>query len=353
MNRWPLFSLLLMILTGCGALASQSAGPTPRPTATVTPISTPLVYPATPQPVGSRSNPLRWVMVPSDPQAAEPLRAAFSALLSDGLDAVVEVELVATMGDVIEQVCTPSLEQVTMGTVDALGYAIVRARGCANAAMRFVNGSSVGDEILIVTRQAESLEAARSLNLPFCRLNSADVESWVLPTLLLRTLRQDESVLGQPLDRRSYTESLRTIGGGGCWGAAVPARIYNSLRAANDPLVEGMRVLERTPRLPYGVVMIPPSVPLELQARLIAMLEDETQAAVGGGSTAEATPDPDAEATPEAAPEATPDVTVGSIRALAEAFFGDFQLVIVDETDLAAVDRFFTQTQLDFARLGR
>lgn len=351
MNRWPLFSLLLMILTGCGALASQSAGPTPRPTVTVTPISTPLAYPATPQPVGSRENPLRWVMVPADPQAAQLLRAAFSELLSDALDVTVEVELVATMGEVIEQVCTPSLEQVTMGTVDALGYAIVSARGCANAAMRFVSGSSVGDEVLIVTRQAESLEAARSLNLPFCRLNSADLESWVLPTLLLRTLRQDESVLGQPLDRRSYAESLRTIGGGGCWGAAVPARVYNPLRTAEDPLVERMRVLERTPRLPYGVVMIPSNVPLELQASLIALLELETQAA--DDSAAEATPDPDAEGTPDIDSEAAPNVTARSIGELVDAFLGDFRLAAVDENDLAAVDRFFTQTQLDFARLGR
>lgn len=348
MARWPLFSLLLIILTGCGALASQQAGPTPRPTVTVTPISTPLAYPPTPQPIGSVANPLRWVMVPADLQAAEPLRTALSELLSEALGVVVEVELVASVGDVIAQVCTPSLEQVTMGTVDALGYAIVNARGCANAVLRLVDGSSVGDEILIVTRQAETLEAARSLNLPFCRLSSADLESWVLPTLLLRTLRQDESVLGQPLDRRSYTESLRTIGGGGCWGAAVPARVYNPLRTAQDPLVEGMRVLERTPRLPYGVVMIPSSVPLELQADLIALLEEQTRAAVQGAA-AETTPDP--EATADA--EATPDPNARAISDIAEAFFGEYQLAAVSENDLAMVDRFFAQTQLDFARLGR
>jgi ABC-type phosphate/phosphonate transport system substrate-binding protein len=348
MGRWPLFTLLLIVLTGCGALASQQAGPTPRPIATVTPMSTPLAYPATPQPVGSVENPLRWVMVPADAQAAEPLRATLSELLSEALGVVVEVELVTTMGDVIAQVCTPSLEQVTMGTVDALGYAIVNARGCANPAMRFVSGTSVGDEILIVTRQAESLEAARSLNLPFCRLSSTDLESWVLPTLLLRTLRQDESALGQTLDRRSYTESLRTIGGGGCWGAAVPARVYNPLRTAQDPLVEGMRVLERTPRLPYGVVMIPSSVPLELQADLIALLEEQTRAAVSSAA-AETTPDPEATADPEA----TPDSNVSSISELAAAFFGEYRLAAVDGNDLAAVDRFFAQTQLDFARLGR
>lgn len=348
MARWLLFSLLLIILTGCGALASQQAGPTPRPTVTVTPMSTPLAYPPTPQPVGSVENPLRWVMVPADPQAADALRVRFSELLSDALGVVVEVELATTVGDVIEQVCTPSLEQVTMGTVDALGYAIVQARGCANAALRLVNGSSVGDEILIVTRQAETLEAARSLNLPFCRLSSADLESWVLPTLLLRTLRQDESVLGQPLDRRSHTESLRTIGGGGCWGAAVPARVYNPLRTAQDPLVEGMRVLERTPRLPYGVVMIPSSVPLELRADLVALLEEQTRAAMQSAAP-EATPEPEA----TAEPEATPDPNVSSISELAAVFFGEYQLAPVDENDLAAVDRFFSQTRLDFARLGR
>jgi len=343
MARWLLLIALSTALTGCGALASQQAGPTPRPTVTVTPMSTPLVYPSTPPPVGSFENPIRWVMVPADSEAAEPLREVLAAVLSETLGAAFEVELVTTQAEVIEQVCSPLLDRAVMGTVDAVGYAIVSARGCAMPALRLVSDGARGDEVLIVARQAESLEAARSLNLPFCRLSSADLESWVLPLLLLRTLRQDESVLGQPLDRRSHTESLRTISGGGCWGAAVPGRVFDALRAAGNPLVEGMRVLERTPRLPFGVVVIPASVPSNLRARLTALLEG--QARLSASAALEAAPDPGA----------TPDfeAAVTSLTDLAPAFFGSFQLAAVDTGDLEVADRFFAQTRLDFARLGR
>lgn len=344
MGRGILLTLLALILTGCGALAAQQALPTPRPVATVTPISTPLTYPPTPIPVGNSENPLRWVFVPADAEAAAANRDALQAALSDALGVAVEIEFAAAMGEVIEQLCAPSLEQVTIGTVDVLGYAIVNARGCASPAVRLVTASAVGDEILIVTRQAESLEAARSLRLPFCRLSSVDLESWVLPTLLLRTLRREEALLTPTLDRRDYTEALRAVSEGACWGVAVPARVYNPLRTENDPLVQGMRVLERTPRLPFGIVMMPVSVPLDLRTNLIQWLEEQTRQNGEDAARVEATTDP----------EATPEVVTASLSSeVVRALFGEYRLMAVDASDLAAVDRFFNQAQLDFARLGR
>lgn len=337
MARWLLLVGVAWMLSGCGALAGPPA-PTPRPVATVTPMSTPLIYPPTPLPIGSRDNPLRWAFVPADPQAAEADREAFERALNDALQASVQVELAATMAEVIEAVCSSTLDQATLGTLDALGYAIVSARGCATPAMRLVGASGAGDAILIVSRQAESLEAVRSLNLPFCRINSADPESWLLPTLLVRTLRQEESVLGQPLDQQDHAESLRTMNGGGCWGTAIPARVYDPLREADDLLVQGVRVLARTPELPFGVVMIPTTLPLETRERLITLLEAATRADNQPQELASGS-----EATPEA---------VAALSELARPLLGDFRLVAVGANDLEAVDRFFSQTQLDFARLG-
>lgn len=336
MSKIACWCVLVLCLAGCGG-GRANLPATVRPTVTLTPLSTPLTYPATPLPVGSTENPLRWALVPADRQAAQAAQDTLETALGAALGIQVSLLLADTPAEVIDAICESAVGQVTIGSVDAVGYAIVRARKCGTATLRLQEDNRSGDEVVIVSKLTDALSNGSTYDTPFCRLGVTDTVSWVIPTLMVRAADLVEGTLGATLDRRTYADALKTVSAGGCWAAAVPASLYTRLRASNDPSVADLREVEKSPRLPLGVLMTPSQLPGDVRERLAGLL---SVAAPATEATAEA------DATEEAA-------TDRFDLSLLEPFTGVYSWEALTANDLAAADRFFDSTKLDFARLGQ
>lgn len=342
MKSIALICLIAFAISACSGRSSSATVATARPTLTLTPLSTPLVYPPTPFPVGSSDNPLRLVLVPTDSEAAQDNLLLLETALSEALGVTFTIETVETQADAVAALCGSVTGQVTIALVDALAYAIARDGDCGVPVLRLVRGEGrdtlVGNESVILSELSDTIEGGAGLDKPFCRVNEDTFYTQVVPTLLLRTLNLQEGALGDVLNRRTYDEALKTLKAGGCWGTVLPASVYDPLADSDDASVEGLLVVERSARLPFGVLMMPQQVPLTIQERIVAML-----------SAVET--DTDEEATPEA--EATSEPVPTFDLSLLRSFIGDFRFEVLEGDDLVAADGFFDLTRLNFATLGR
>lgn len=321
-------ALLALLLPACRREAPVAA-PVVRATPMPTPRSTPLPPVATIAAPGSAESPLRMALIPvdasrSDETDADRLDAAsrFADALSAEAGLVVDVVLVDTPAAALSALCASTPEQVAAAWLDGITYQAALALECGVPVLQVERGApnpQAGMAVVIVADRSLGLTGVGPLaGRTFCRLDLADAESWLAPALALRAAGVDPVAdLAAVRDYDDYDALLTAVAAGECAAAGLSEMRFDQLA---DDLRDELRVIGRTPPLPFALLLYPASLPLGERLRLtdalLALAFDPERAAV------------------------------------LSPLLGQAALARVEPDDLAAVNTFFASTGLDFAQLG-
>ncbi len=267
--------MVVMLLAACGGPSTPP--PTPLPTATATPRSTPLPEVPTAIPLASEERPLTLVLaVPgeeADADRAQALAEQITAL--SGL--VVEVVLVEGYGDVVARLCSAA---PAAGWLDGLTYLAAEAQGCADSTLQITRGrSTTGYRVDLLMNSDIAGEIPDPGDIPalagrdFCRLSATDEVSWLVAGLLLQRGGVNPLYdLDEIIEVDDYDALVEAVYDGRCTGGAVPAGylrdgLGDELSELED-LQERILVVETSAEIPFGVLVYPQTVPLNVRIPL-------------------------------------------------------------------------------------
>lgn len=318
--------LLILTITALAACRPQVVEVTPgaQPTASPTPRSTPL--PTLPGSValGDPANPIQIAVVPADPELASDAAEKLEADILTRTAYTVRVVTVASEAEAIQQMCDSFSGPVTSAWLSGIGYWTARSRNCGQPLLWIERGggsnAASGETVVIVARQGgavTSLNALQGRN--FCRIDSTDLTSWIVPALMLRA--SDVDVVRDLKSVKDYPDNaalLAAVADGGCDAAAVP---MVALEEADSADRERLTELATSASIPYLLLVAPIEVTLGVRDTLGAALLDIA-------------------ADRQAAP-------------LLRPFLGQTRLQSVTSDDLTAFEAFMTRSGLDFSQLGR
>ncbi len=168
----------------------------------------------------------------------------------------------------------------TFGWVDGWTLLAAEALGCAQPVLKARLNTADGDltgirsDLLVRTVNKTSSVSGLSGKL-FCRLNSQDVASWILPTIMLRGGGIGPQSLAGVRDFPDYGAMLQALADGVCAGAALPAGTLTQYRVSDktgqDDITKLINVLATSPEIPFGGLVVSPTVPGDV-ATLVAKL---------------------------------------------------------------------------------
>lgn len=316
--------LLMLMLASCRREA-QVAAPTAAPTLTPTPRSTPLPSLPTPIPPGAAANPLQMVIrapgLVSDARAAVP---AVEAALLEQSGLVISILVVERDAEALASVCSPGA-QPSVAWLGGLAYVAARAQNCGEAVLQVQRTIQREDKtgetvsVIVPTEGASAVSGLRDKT--FCRLNNLDLYTWLIPALMLRAEGLDPTALGTVQDFPQLSQMVPALVAGDCDVAGVSTSALEVTGGELSTSREQVKVLAESPVFPYGVLIVPPEVPLG--ARL-ALTQALTTLAEPGSSSAV------------------------QLRSL----LGQSALLPFSEDDFRDLDRFINRTGLDFTQLG-
>jgi ABC-type phosphate/phosphonate transport system substrate-binding protein len=309
--------LLCVLLAACRRQGAQ--GPTLQPTLTTTPRSTPLPSLEPTVAPGSENNPIRMTIVQPGGATRETAleratdNVATALLEESGL--TVEVELVESDADGIAALCDVS-GVPAVAWLSGIGYGVASANACGTPALMVERGTgrqiTTGETVqIIVNGESEATDISGLAGHTFCRLGFEDFYTWLVPTLMLRTGGIAE--MPDAVDQPDSAALIQAVADSDCDAAGLTATDFDEFAGDAE---SDVRVLNRTVTIPYAILMVPSSLPLDARTALLDALE-----------------------------------AMAESDDLATLLNQD-GLVRVGDGDLADLDTFLSSTGVDFAQLG-
>ncbi|MBK8021368.1 MAG: PhnD/SsuA/transferrin family substrate-binding protein [Chloroflexi bacterium] len=272
-TRRNLYWTMILIVLAYGSLAGCRrlvvVPPTERPTTTPTPRSTHLPPAATPLPLGSEQNPVH-VLFPiiESGRSEQSIASAADELapeLAQSSGLAVEVRVVQTDAEALAELCASTPEQVTVAWLSGVGYAAAYAQGCGSAALHVRRGerdqASAGMEVVLYGSRAaggtslENLESKR-----VCRLGVDDLNTWLIPLLLLRGGGEELMASLTVEDYEDLDAILVALDEGDCAAAGMSAADF--AERASAALRASVVTLAESAEIPFSVLVIPDFLPL-------------------------------------------------------------------------------------------
>ena len=135
-----------------------------------------------------------------------------------------------------------------------------------------------GDAALIIVKRSLDISAVSELaENTFCRLSFTDLYSWLIPSIMLDAGGVSADALASITDYDDAETLLASVSEGDCDAAGMSASQFEEL--ADATVRSGVRTLQESVSIPYGVLLYPPSLPLgERELLTTAMI------AIGNGS---------------------------------------------------------------------
>ena len=265
--------LLCVLLAACRRQGAQ--GPTLQPTLTTTPRSTPLPSLEPTIAPGSEDNPIRMTIVQPGGATRETALAratdnvATALLEESGLN--VEVELVESDADGVAALCDVG-GAPAVAWLSGIGYGVASASACGTPVLMVERGTGrravTGETVrIIVNGESEATDVSGLAGQTFCRLGYDDFYTWLVPTLMLRTGGIAE--MPDAVDQPDIEALIQAVADGDCDAAGLSAVDFDEFAGDAE---SDVRVLNRTVTIPYAILMIPPTLPLDARMALIDAL---------------------------------------------------------------------------------
>jgi ABC-type phosphate/phosphonate transport system substrate-binding protein len=220
---------------------------------------------ATPVPFGSKDKPYQVVILP--PAGSDTSPKALNDFLNERTGQTFKVTIATSEAELLDSVCT---SVPTFAWVDGWALLAAQAKNCGNVALRIKQGDATGIKSDIVISPAAAIDSVAALRnraktRDFCRLDSQDVTGWILPVAVLRGPGFDPFVGFKSVkDYGDPNAIIQDVSDNKCV-AAIPSGTLTNFKAANvADITKTVKVLATSPELPYGGLMVSPTVPRKI-----------------------------------------------------------------------------------------
>jgi ABC-type phosphate/phosphonate transport system substrate-binding protein len=310
-----LLLLMFAVLSACGGGATPFPTALP-PTLTPTPRSTPLAPVATEDPLGSEVHPYQVILVPASSSSATGTDLA--KFLNDRTGKTFKVQLATSASEVLSALCTGT---PAFGWGDGWLLLAAQSENCGTTALLIKSNNSTGQRAEIVTRAIAKITTLSGLkDRDFCRINSQDIVSWVLPAIMMRGA--GFSPFSNLKSVREYPDTasmLQAVADGTCQAAAIPAGTLNQFKvtdkSAPADITKLITTLTTSPEVPLGGMVVSAAIPKEVSDTVAKVFMEH--------------------------PEAWKDLITAD------------ELVKADSSTLAETQKFVQSAGINFASLGR
>ena len=280
----PRITYLVLVLLFAAAMALIACRPVATevrnvaPTATPTPISTPLPPVPTQVPPGADDNPIRLLVNPD--LTAASARSAANRLtdeLTERTGLSMLVETVTTDAEALAALCDSVGGAVNVAWVDGLTVLAAQAQDCGSPVLMVERGTgrraATGDTVQLVTQAERGVSSVAALrnNASFCRVGYDDLATWLVPSIMLQAAGVMPSDIDEVADYEDLDAVLAAVADGECDAAGVPA---SALAAANAETRNALETLAESAPIPYSVLVYPPEMPLGARTALENALTD-------------------------------------------------------------------------------
>jgi len=257
---------LSLLLAACGGVTTP-VPPTPTPTLTPTPRSTALPPAATEQALGSSNRPYQVVFVP--PKDSTSTGTSVATFLQDRTGLAFKADVKAS-ADALNDLCVS--ENPTFAWVDGLTLLTAQAQGCGTIAARYKVGQdgATGVRADLVVRTSDKITNASGLkDKTFCRLNSQDTVSWILPVIMMRANGFNPQGLKAIREFPDNNQMMQALADGVCSAAGIPAGSLPQFQVTDkgapaDITKVANLLTASSAELPYGGLVIAANVPKDI-----------------------------------------------------------------------------------------
>ena len=270
--------LVTFILSGCST--TVFVVPTvPAPTVTPTPLSTALPTVSTQVPLGGSDNPYHMTLIGAKNGTAGDTLATY---LSGQLGPFFQIDFLPANSDALTALCSG---KASFAWLDGNSLLAALAQNCGTPALKYQQGTDnrTGIRSDLVIRnggKGDPLVVAGLKGQILCRLAASsgqggqDPVSWILPLMLIRAAGLDPAQDIRGVKEMPDTPSmLQAVADGVCTAAGIPSGTLNSFNP-NVPSGDKLVVLQQSPELPFGGLVIANAVPADLATKLTKLLAD-------------------------------------------------------------------------------
>ena len=248
-----------LIMSGCRRTEIIPAPTLPPSTLTPTPFSTALPTVEPQATFGGEARPYQMVFMP--PKGSTNDGEDLQTYLNNNAGFTFTVKSVESGAEALAALCG---DVPTLALVDGWTLLAAQAQGCARPLLSYVRGRGTTATTgytsdLIITGESEASGPGGLKGLIFCRLNAEDLQTWILPSLLMRTAPDFDPVrdLSSVRNVPTLDALVKEVADKQCVGAIPGGTMLNYASAENGTV----KVLQSSPELPYGGLVASAALP--------------------------------------------------------------------------------------------
>ncbi len=219
---------------------------------------------------GTESDPIIWVLVPSqDTQAVLTGAEEIAAVFEEEAGLIVEPLVTTDYTGAVEAMCSGEAD---MGALNTFNYVLANARECAEVALASVRFGSTFYQGQLVTRADSGITSIEDfVGKTFCRPDPTSTSGWVIPSINMQAAGIDpENDLAEIIDAGGHDAVIIAVYNGDCDVGSTFVDARTNVEEDFTDVMDVVTVISESPPIPNDTISFEPSVPEDVRADLVA-----------------------------------------------------------------------------------
>ncbi len=231
--------------------------------------------------LGTESNPLVWVLVPSQDTAvvltgAEEIAAALEAETGLIMETIVSTDFTGA----VEAMCSG---EAHMGALNTFNYLVAAGRGCAEVGVASVRFGSTFYTGQVITRADSGITSIADLaGKTFCRPDPTSTSGWIIPSLAMRAEGIDPEVdLAEIVDAGGHDAVVIAVYNGDCDAGSTFVDARGNIEEDFPDVKDVVVVITESAPIPNDNISFGPDVDADTRAALVSFFIGLTESDEG------------------------------------------------------------------------